>query len=95
MNAEKRKEYQDQIKADEPWKTGMHPAQIIIDLDDKGYGQSEFGRMIGKSQAAVNQVIHRKSSSVDIRELISDTLGKGFIEVWGMTKKESVSKRKK
>lgn len=94
MSPEKKQRYQDQIDEDGPYEIGIHPLQIILDLSEKGYDQTKFGKEMNKSQAAINQVIHRKSSSVDIRDRISDILGKSFEEVWGMTKEESMSKRK-
>ena len=94
MRPETREKYLDQIESEDNYPIGIHPLQILVDLHDKKYNQLKLAGKIGKSQAAINQVIHRKSSSVKIRECISKILEKPFVDVWGMTKEESVSKKK-
>jgi len=94
MKPKRKKRYLEQLKLEGKYKTGIHPLRILIDLDNMGYdNQIELAKLIGKSQPSVNQVIYRRTSSTYIRGRISKILGKTFVEVWGMTEEESVSRK--
>ena len=86
--------YLDKIKEDGEYEIGIHPLQILIDLDDKNYEQMDVADEIGKSQPAISQVINRKSRSLTIAKQISDILIQPFVAVWGMTEEEYVSKKR-
>lgn len=94
MTPEKRIKYLDKIYEDGDYGPGLHPLQILIDIDEKGYDQLDIAGELEKSQAAISLVINRKSKSVTIRKHIAGILGKTFVEVWGMTEEESVSKKR-
>ena len=93
MTPKTKEKYLQKIK-DDPCETGLHPLQILIDIDGKGYDQIKLSAKIGKSQAAISQVISRKSRSVFVMGKIADIIEKSFLEVWGMTEEESKSKKK-
>ncbi len=95
MSKIKKEKYLNKIKKDGKYQQGIHPLQIMIYLDENGYDQPGLAAELGKSQAAISLVINRGSKSVSIRERISEILSKPFLEVWGMTEEETVSKIRK
>lgn len=94
MSPKVKQKYLDKIKADGVYESGIHPFQIIIDLDEKGLDQPGIAKKIGKSQGVISQVINRKSKSVYIMGKIANILDKTFLELWGMTEAESRSKKR-
>jgi transcriptional regulator with XRE-family HTH domain len=72
----------------------MTPEAIRNGIAKKGFTQYDLATELNKTQSAINQVIHRKSYSVNIMIFIADLLGKPFIHVWGITEDEARSRRK-
>ena len=94
MNLKTEERYEAIIKEDGEYPHGIHPLQILIDLDGKGYEQMDVAKELEKSQPAISQVINRKSRSLTIAKQISDILVQPFVAVWGMTEEEYVSKKR-
>ncbi len=88
-----KKKRKEEMKNDSTYKCGVHPIKILLDLNDNGYEQKDIAKKLGKSQSAISQVIKRSSKSITIAKQISDILNKPFLDIWGMSEEEYVSRK--